>query len=372
MSDNEAGICILSGIYPPDSGGPSNFAFTFSRFATENGFSATVCSYTDGESRCHLQDSVEVSLISRRLKLPFRYLRMILQILRNSKKGLRILANGCFVEIAIATYVKRLDYVTKVPGDIVWERARNLGATQLSIEEFQSAPLNFKMKIFRYLFHRALRYSKYVIVPSRQLAEFCLRWGVESEKIILIPNSISTELFKPGPSQNKTFDFICVSRLVPWKGIQEVVKAAIALNCSLLIIGDGPEKESLEQLTFGYSDKIKFTGSLGSGEIIAHLQESRVFVLNSSFEATSYALLEAMAVGIPGIANYKTGSEEIITSDVDGILCRGNPAKSVYQAMEFALANPNLINEMGKRAREKIISEFDVETNFRKIISVLQ
>ena len=79
-----------------------------------------------------------------------------------------------------------------------------------------------------------------------------------------------------------------------------------------------------------------------------------------------------MAVGIPGIANYKTGSEEIITSDVDGILCRGIPAKSVYQAMEFALANPNLMNEMGKRAREKIISEFDLETNFRKIISALQ
>jgi glycosyltransferase involved in cell wall biosynthesis len=40
--------------------------------------------------------------------------------------------------------------------------------------------------------------------------------------------------------------------------------------------------------------------------------------------------------------------------------------------MEFALANPNLMNEMGKRAREKIISEFDLETNFRKIISALQ
>lgn len=272
MSDIKAGICILSGIYPPDTGGPSNFAYTFSRFATQNGFSATVCSYTDGESCSYFQSSVEVSLISRRLQLPFRYMRMILQILTISRKGMKILANGCFVEMAIATFVKRLNYVTKVPGDIVWERARNLRETHLSIEEFQSAPLKFKMKIFRYLFHRALRNSKCVIVPSRQLAEFCLRWGVESEKIMLIPNSISTQLFTPGSSQRKTFDFICVSRLVPWKGIQEVAIAAIALNCSLVVIGDGPDKESLERLTLGHSDKIKFTGSLGQSEIIAHLQ----------------------------------------------------------------------------------------------------
>jgi glycosyltransferase involved in cell wall biosynthesis len=188
----------------------------------------------------------------------------------------------------------------------------------------------------------------------------------------LIPNSISTELFQPERSLDKKFDFVCVSRLVPWKGVREVAQAAIALNCSLLIIGDGPEKESLEKMTFGYTDKIKFTGSLEQSEIITYLQESRVFVLNSSFEATSYALLEAMAVGIPGIANYNTGSEEIITNNVDGFLCGGDSAKSVHQAMEIALTNPSLITAMGMRAREKIISEFDVERNFRKILSVLQ
>jgi len=159
---------------------------------------------------------------------------------------------------------------------------------------------------------------------------------------------------------------------VPWKGVQEVALAAIALNCSLLIIGDGPDRESLEKLTLGSSDKIKFTGSLGQSQIIGHLQESRVFVLNSSFEATSYALLEAMAVGIPGIANYNTGSEEIITSIIDGILCGGDSTKSIQQAMEFALTNPSLMIGMGMRAREKIISEFDVESNFHKILSVLQ
>jgi glycosyltransferase involved in cell wall biosynthesis len=197
-------------------------------------------------------------------------------------------------------------------------------------------------------------------------------WGVEPGKIRLIPNSISTELFQPSPSLDKTFDFVCVSRLVPWKGVEEVAKAAIALNCSLLIIGDGPEKESLEELTSGASGKIKFTGPLSRSEIITHLQESRVFVLNSSFEATSYALLEAMAVGIPGIANYNTGSEEVITSDVDGILCGGNSGKSIHQAMEFALANPDLINAMGEKARAKIINEFDVKRNFHKILSAMQ
>ncbi len=364
-------VCILSGIYPPDTGGPANFAVTYSNFLIENGFSVSVKTYTDGNSYQSNSDNSHLTAISRKNSLVFRYIRMILQIIDEAKSGSQILANGCFIEIAVARLFFKFPYVAKVPGDIVWERARTSGRTLSEIEKYQTEKLTLRYKLFRAIFSLSLRRANCVIVPSNQLSYLCQNWGVSQSKITTIGNSVDIKKFKPDKVVRKEYDFVTVCRLVPWKGVAEIIQCAKKMNASLLVIGDGPERQKLERIASSSHSRIDFLGSASRDEVSSILRTSKVFVLNSSFEATSYSLIEAMASGLPGIANENTGSEEIISNGVDGYLCGSSSGLSLQDAMFKLKDNPELVDLMCKSAVEKISTQFSTQVNFPRIQEII-
>jgi|LauGreDrversion4_1035100.scaffolds.fasta_scaffold41530_2 glycosyltransferase involved in cell wall biosynthesis len=364
-------ICILSGIYPPDSGGPANFALTFSNFLLEKEFEVSVKTYTDGNTFHANQGDLDVKAISRKNSILIRYIQMVLEILREAKKGSYIIANGCFIEIALARLVYNFNYFTKVPGDIVWERAQTMGRTSKSIEEFQEEILSTKNQIFRKLFNRSLKKSRKVIVPSPQLATLCERWGVDKTKIAVIRNSVDTDKFKPENVVEHTYDFVTVCRLVPWKGVDQIIKCVKELEASLLIIGDGPERNHLELLAADSTNAIDFVGDISRERVLVELRKCKVFVLNSNYEATSYALLEAMACGLPGIANGNTGSVEIITHQIDGLLCGSKTSLNLLEAMQALFSNQELRVSMAESAQKKVKTDFAMHTNFGQILEVV-
>jgi len=131
-------ILILSGIFPPDVGGPAKFADVFSRWLSEKNWRVGVISLSDSGRRRYQLGKVEVNLVPRNLHLFMRYLCLTTQIYRESRRKNLILANGLFLEVWIASRVFGFKYAVKVPGDIVWERARNNSITTLTIDDFQN------------------------------------------------------------------------------------------------------------------------------------------------------------------------------------------------------------------------------------------
>jgi len=296
---------------------------------------------------------------------------MIIEILKEVRLGTQIIANGCFIEIALARIFLNFAYVVKVPGDIVWERARTSGRSSSNIEKFQTEKLIFKYRLFRKLFSLSLKRADRVIVPSNQLSDFCQKWGVNQNKLITIGNSIDIQKFKPENEVLKEYDFVTVCRLVPWKGVAEIIECAMKMNASLLIIGDGPERKNLEKIASTSHSRIDFIGSATRDEVSAKLRTSKVFILNSSFEATSYSLLEAMASGLPGIANENTGSEEIISNGVDGFLCGSGTGLTLQEAMFKLKDNPQLLDLFSNSAIEKISTLFSTQVNFPRIQEIV-
>ena len=90
-------LMLISGIYPPDIGGPSTFIPGFEKFLTCQGNNVKVLTLTDEIilSKAKYRDVV---FISRRIKLPLRQLVTIFQIAKNSSKSEAIFANGLFEE----------------------------------------------------------------------------------------------------------------------------------------------------------------------------------------------------------------------------------------------------------------------------------
>lgn len=358
-------LCIATGIFPPDTGGPAKFAQSFIEWAQKRTIPISVISLTDSDDYEGKYNGAAIQLISREHRFILRFIKTMLLLRRKFKNQNMILANGLFLETLIAALtVKGSRYFTKVPGDIVWERARNSGYTNLSIDAFQTQNLNLKWRLFRFLFTKSLRKSEKVIVPSLHIENLCIDWGLPKSKLVLINNSIDTMLFSPSEDA-KEWDVVTVCRLVPWKGVDEIIKTCAELSLSLCIVGSGPERSLLEKLSKSTGLHANFTGELDQTEIRGILGKSRCLVLNSSFEATSYALLEARSMGLFTIARKNTGSEEVINHGVDGLLC--DTSFPLLLALKQFSTDENLVSKASKLGRLDTMKRFDLNVNYQRI-----
>ena len=365
-------VVILTGIYPPDSGGPATFAVSFSNFALKAGFSTDVVSYTDDDSRKTESGSHSVRLISRKLGLILRTSLAVFQLVRIFLGKSKVIANGMFIETYLASKLTKGKYVVKIPGDIVWERAVNSNRTNLEVREFQSSRLNLRYRIFRYLFTKSILRADVVIVPSTLLFELCLGWGIPKERIHLIYNSVDIDFFHPSEFLGQEFDCIVVNRLVAWKNVKEVIHACHALNLSLLIVGDGPESDTLRFLAKELGSKVTFAGNVSKETLLMKLQSARFYILNSTADATAYSLLEARSCGLIALANIKTGASEVINDQIDGILT-GATTQSEIQTVLSGLIEKNMseLQAMSKAARTSTMDSFNKEVNFGLILDLV-
>ena len=123
-------------------------------------------------------------------------------------------------------------------------------------------------------------------------------WGRDS-KVIYPP--VDTNRFFPKKSRDNYY--LSVSRLVPNKRIDLLVKAFNQLNLPLIIIGNGPEKKELMKIA---KKNIKFLGYQSDQKIKTYMEECRAFVY-AGVEDFGIAPVEAMAAGAPIIALGKAG-----------------------------------------------------------------
>ncbi len=363
-------ITILSGVFPPDLGGPAKFALDFSNFCVTQSISTCVISLTNLECGYQEKNQVRIWKVSRRLPILMRVCKTSWLIRKRLRSGSALIANGLFLELLIASVGPNRRFVTKVPGDIVWERARIKGTTNMSIVDFQKSNLSIAQRIQRWLYSTVLRKSEFVVVPSRELAKLCLAWGVDQSKIKYIPNSVDTKMFSSS-ANDKKYDLISVCRLVPWKGLTEIVETAAFLNFSLAIVGTGPEYENLVRLSRSLEAKVDFLGDVEQHQLPGYLTSARYFVLNSTFEATSYALIEAMSCGLVPLANEETGSSEVISHMKDGILLNKLTGLTLKQALVALESDSRLYSQLASASRDKVVSNFNQDVNFLKILHLL-
>jgi glycosyltransferase involved in cell wall biosynthesis len=150
---------------------------------------------------------------------------------------------------------------------------------------------------------------------------------VSDTKIIVVYNAIELPVFSPSPIPLSTrVKVVTVGRLVPWKQVDYLIKAiAECGEVGLAIIGDGPERDRLEQLARAQNiaDRIYFAGQRSKEETLSLMASCDLFVLNSTYEGFPHVVLEAMGVGLPVVATAVGGTPEIV-GDENGVLIAPN------------------------------------------------
>lgn len=135
-----------------------------------------------------------------------------------------------------------------------------------------------------------------------------------------------------------------ISRLNQQKGQKHLIQALPEVlsqfpACRCYIGGSGPEREKLSRIIkeYGIEDNCILTGFLPDDEIPLWMNACDIFVLPSLHESFGIVQIEAMACGKPVVATRNGGSEEIITSDTHGLLCRPADPADLAEKIKEAL-----------------------------------
>ena len=158
---------------------------------------------------------------------------------------------------------------------------------------------------------------------------------------------------------------IChISNFRKVKRIEDVIIAfegiSKEIDAKLLLVGDGPERARLEQISRNskFSKNIFFLGSLKSTKEVLNISD--LFMLPSSKESFGLSALEAMACGVPVIASESGGIPEVVLHGESGLL---NSVRDTYQMTKNALkllSNESLLKSFKSNAYKQAM-KFDIE-----------
>ena len=164
------------------------------------------------------------------------------------------------------------------------------------------------------------------LVTSRAMWTLLDAHGIE--RVALWPYGVDLDRFHPrrrstaarralvGTDDNVVA--IYVGRLAPEKDLHHLVALAHAPGVSLVVVGDGPEREDLEAEMGG--PNVHFVGWLGGDELADAYAAADVFVFPSTTETLGLVLMEAMASGLPVVAAKSDPSAEILGDGPAGVL----------------------------------------------------
>ncbi|HEC58025.1 hypothetical protein LCGC14_0480250 [marine sediment metagenome] len=185
---------------------------------------------------------------------------------------------------------------------------------------------------------------------------------------------VDTDLYRPADiyevsSAVQSCQFLFVGRLVPLKCAHVVIMAFaeskfLRENHKLKIVGDGPERESLEKLIeqFNLYPCVEILGWKNQAEVAQYMRESDVFVFPTIREAGGNVLLEAMSSGLPSIVPNYGGPAELI-DDTVGIKVDLSDKEQFQQdyikEMELLAEDLKLRNILSINAREQALKRHD-------------
>lgn len=194
-------------------------------------------------------------------------------------------------------------------------------------------------------------------------------------RLVHQPGGVDTDRFRPDPESRiavrQRFGIhdrdviVCLSRLVPRKGQDMLIKALPRIRESnpaaiLVLVGGGPHRASLEKLAarHGVTEHVIFTGRVPASDIVDHYRMADVFAMPArtrggglDVEGLGIVYLEASACGVPVVAGRSGGAPETVDDGRTGIVIDGTRVGEVAEAVGGMLADRRRASEMGLRGR---------------------
>jgi colanic acid/amylovoran biosynthesis glycosyltransferase len=215
-----------------------------------------------------------------------------------------------------------------------------------------------------------------------------LKLGCHPDRVLVHRSGIDCDRFFFQPrrlSPGEQVRIVTTGRLVEKKGIEYVVRAIAKVskthpNIKYDVIGDGPLRESLEQLiqALNVSPFVELLGWKQERELIEILDRSHIMVApsissrNGDQDAPVNVLKEAMAMGLPVIGTQHGGIPELIEDGKSGFLVAERDVEALSDRLEFLVTHPDRWIEMGKAGRACVEAHYNKETLNDRLVEIYQ
>ena len=223
------------------------------------------------------------------------------------------------------------------------------------------------------IYEPALEESDVILGNSRKTMDELVSLGADDSKVHWHPVGVDPDMFytpRNKESEDDAVTITTVARLVEEKDVETAIRAiaeliskAVGTDVRYRIVGDGPKRESLENLTrkLGLEDVVQFEGQVERRRVSEFLSTTDIFLLTSVEEAFGLALVEAQAAGVPVVATSVGGIPEAVAAgDSATLVPPRNPERTAEQLAHLS-RQPGLRSEMGARGHRFVVENFDVD-----------
>ena len=336
-------ILIATGVYPPESGGPATYAKLLEERLPALSFSVSV--------------------------LPFSRVRHLPKVVRHAAYFWKCFKMACAADAvyaldtvsvglpsALAAKLAGKKFLVRVPGDYAWEQARQRFGVTDELDAFQEKSYGLRVGILRAVQRFVVRCADVVVVPSNYMQKIVAGWlapnGVEGgvKNISVIYSSIElAPHYKLPEDRPEGFLVVSSGRRVPWKNF------------------DGIERAVAREKGWHFF----LAENLPRAQALGWVKAADVFVLNSTYEGLSHALIEAMALGTPVVATAVGGNPELIENGVDGLLVPPGDDEALYAAIKKVETDRESALARAQSARAAV-GKFSIERTIEKLAGLLR
>ena len=217
-----------------------------------------------------------------------------------------------------------------------------------------------------------------VIAYSKSGAEQYIKAGFAPERVFVAPNAVSSRpsapaITRPLEFRNGKPSLLFVGRLQERKKLDVLLHACnslpVNLRPELVIVGDGPDRQRLEELARTIYPSTKFAGARHGSELDAYFSSADLFVLPGT---GGLAVQQAMAHALPVLVGEADGTQEDLVRPENGWVLPAVNADSLAAQLVTALADVAHLRQMGAASYRIVHDEVNLEVMVQGFVKAIK
>jgi len=310
-------VLVVSGIWPPDAGGPASHAPEVCEFLAGRGHVVEVVTTAD---EAPAPAPYPVRWVSRRLPPGVPHARAAALIAGRARRSHVVYSVGMEGRSALGARLAGTPLVQRLPSDPAFERAHWRGLTTRTLGEFQQER-GLRIDALRWARNREVAGAAQVVVPSAWLRELAIGWGADPARVEVLPHALAAPPLGEREELRRSHRFdgptlVLAGRIVPQKAL-DVALQAVSLIDDVSLVGD----------------RVRFLGAQPRSTVFELFKAADAALLSSSWESFGLVVAEALAVGTPVISTAVGGVVEVLEDGRNGLLVPPGDPEALAEAI---------------------------------------
>jgi glycosyltransferase involved in cell wall biosynthesis len=351
-------VLVVSGIWPPDAGGPASHAPEVCDYLAGRGHRVEVVTTAD---RAPEPRPYPVGWVPRRLPPGVRHLRAAALVWARARSCDVVYSTGMEGRSAVGARLAGRPLVQRLPSDPAFERAHWRGLTRAPLERFPEER-GLRIAALRWARNREAASASRIVCPSAWLRDVVAGWGVDPGRIDVLPHAVAPPPLAERDELRRRYGFegptlVLAGRLVPQKALDVALRAvSLAEAVSLVVAGDGPERARAEATAgaLGLGGRVRFLGAQPRDAVFELFRAADAALLSSSWESFGLVVAEALAVGTPVLSTAVGGVAGVLEDGVNGLLVPAGDAEALGDAIGRFFADEELRGRLRAAAADSV------------------